>query len=278
MTTTTRRALASSVGAVMVILLIAAVPSASANSLPRLLPGAASVVEGDAGAQVLEIPVTLSEPSTVTVAAEWTTIFGPGVGPPAAAEPGSDFEAAQGTVTFEPGVTETTVAIRVLGDAIEEPDEWVVALFGDPTNAVIGGYWGLGFGVIDDDDAPPRLIPAPPSRPGTIVEGDAGAQVLEIPVTLSDPSTVTVTADWATIPIDIQQPPTATAGVDYLPASGTVTFDPGVTQAMVAVSILGDPTAEPDEYVLVEFSNVMNAVLGPALLDRIGFGLIVNDD
>jgi alpha-tubulin suppressor-like RCC1 family protein len=245
---------------------------------PRIVPGAASVVEGDSGWQVLQIPVMLTEPSSVTVTAEWTTIFGPGVEPPAPAEPGTDFEAASGTVTFEPGATATTIAITVLGDLIEEPDEWVVVAFGNPTNAIMGGFWGLGFGVIEDDDAPPRLVPASPSSPGTVVEADSGSQVLHIPVALSDPSTASVTAEWRTIAIDTQEPPVATEGTDYLPASGVVTFDPGVTEAVIPITVLGDTGDEPDESVVVQFSNLTNAIFGPSLLDHFGFGLIVDND
>ena len=44
-----------------------------------------------------------------------------------------------------------TVPITVLGDTSDEPDEWVPVHFTNPTNATIGGY-GLGFGLIRDDD------------------------------------------------------------------------------------------------------------------------------
>jgi hypothetical protein len=40
----------------------------------------------------------------------------------------------------------------VHADTAPEPDEYVVLSFLHPTNATMGGYWGLGFGVIVDDD------------------------------------------------------------------------------------------------------------------------------
>ncbi|MGZ4728598.1 MAG: hypothetical protein ACXWB2_12825 [Acidimicrobiales bacterium] len=38
------------------------------------------------------------------------------------------------------------------GDTVVEPDEYVVVSFHHPTNATMGGFWGLGFGVITNDD------------------------------------------------------------------------------------------------------------------------------
>jgi hypothetical protein len=119
---------------------------------PRVLPGLGTLIEGDGGGAFLEIPVTLSAPSGLTVSADWSTIVGPGIDPPAAAEPGADFAPASGTVTFLPGVTEATIELSVTDDGLDEPDEYIVASFTNPTNAQMGGFWGLGFGLIEDDD------------------------------------------------------------------------------------------------------------------------------
>jgi hypothetical protein len=128
-------------------------PPPTAGPIPLVVPGVGTVVEGDTGSTELHIPVTLTSPSASTVTADWQSLFGPGVEPPAPAEPGTDFEAASGTVTFPPGATETTIQLAVHADTIDESDEWIVTAFGNPTNAQIGGYWGLGFGIVADDDA-----------------------------------------------------------------------------------------------------------------------------
>jgi hypothetical protein len=59
--------------------------------------------------------------------------------------------------------------------------------------------------------------------------------------------------------------------VDYLAGSGTLTFPPGVTQAWASVTVLGDAAHEPDEWVILEFRNPTNAVLGPIPLGPTGF-------
>ena len=62
--------------------------------------------------------------------------------------PTSDYMASNGTVTFTPGQTSAEIHIPVLADSSPGPDEHIVISFHDPTNATLGGFWGLGFGII----------------------------------------------------------------------------------------------------------------------------------
>ena len=110
-----------------------------------------SLLEGNSGTSNAVVPVTLSYASTSTVTVNWTTPFAPGP-PEPQADPATDFTAANGTVTFAPGDTAKTVSITVNGDTLVEPDEWITIGFNSPTNARMGGFWGLGFGVIRNDD------------------------------------------------------------------------------------------------------------------------------
>ena len=55
-------------------------------------------------------------------------------------------------MTFAPGETAKTVTISVNGDTDVEPNEWITVSFKHPTNAKMGGFYGLGFGVITNDD------------------------------------------------------------------------------------------------------------------------------
>lgn len=54
---------------------------------------------------------------------------------------------------------------------------------------------------------------------------------------------------------------TAVAGVDYLAASGTLTFAPGQTQAYVFVRMLGDSRDEPHRNLLLELKLPQGAIL-----------------
>jgi virginiamycin B lyase len=116
-----------------------------------IVPSGASIAEGNSGTTNLQVPVTLNKPSTQTITAHWTTEFVPNA-PAGQADPATDYTPANGIVTFAPGQTSNTVTISVKGDTLVEPDEYIVVSFSNPTNAKVGGFWGLGFGVITNDD------------------------------------------------------------------------------------------------------------------------------
>ena len=226
---------------------------------PSVVPGAASIVEGNTGTKVLQIPVSLSAASGQVVTASWSTVNNTATAP-------ADYVAASGTVIFQPGQTTNTVSITINADALDEPDELLLVAFSNPTNATIGGFYGLGFGTILDDDPPPAIVPGG----ATITEGNTGTKVLQIPVSLSAPSSRTVTATWTTLNYQ------AVAPGDFTTGSGIVTFAPGETTKTVPVTITGDTLAEPNELMLVSFTNPTNATIGGFL--GLGFGTIINDD
>ena len=226
---------------------------------PAIVPGGASVTEGNTGTKVFQVPVSLSAPSGQTVTASWTTLNYAAVAP-------ADFVATSGTVTFAPGEITKTVSVTVNGDTLDEPDELMLVSFTNPTNATIGGFLGLGFGAILDDDPPPTIVPGGAS----VTEGNTGTKVLQVPVSLSAPSGQTVTASWTTLNY------AAVAPADFVAASGTVTFQPGQTTKTVSVTVNGDSLDEPDELMLVSFTNPTNATIGGFL--GLGFGAILDDD
>jgi hypothetical protein len=161
--------------------------------------------------------------------------------------------------------------VSVNGDTDVEPDEWFLISFHDPTNATIGGFYGLGVGIIRNDDVLPKIVPSSAS----ISEGDAGSQLLTSTVSLSAPSDKTVTADWTTLHSGTSaaqaEPP-----VDYTATSGVVTFTPGQTSQSVSVSVNGDTDVEPDEWFLISFHDPTNATIGGFY--GLGVGIIRNDD
>jgi hypothetical protein len=233
----------------------------------------ASVVEGDSGTIDLDIPVTLSKPSPDTVTVQWGTFVNEGGSPDCQADPATDYTPTSGTVTFAPGDTNEAVTVSVNGDMLVEPDECVIVLFTNATNAVIGGYFGLGIATITNDDP----VKVRPSVTGSVVEGDAGTSDLDIPVSLSRGTTATVTAQWEMF-VNEGGPPACQAdpATDFTPTSGTVTFTPGDTDEAVTVSVNGDTLVEPDECVIVLFTSATNAVIGGYF--GLGIGTITNDD
>jgi hypothetical protein len=65
-----------------------------------------------------------------------------------------------------------------------------------------------------------------------------------------------VTVDYKTV-----DGSATSAGGDYLPATGTLTFNPGETSRTVSVTVLGDPSFEPDEAFGLALSNPKGATI-----------------
>jgi hypothetical protein len=121
-------------------------PDGSARILPQVIPGQASVSAPTSGTVELRLPVTLSSPSRHPVTVRWhTRVVDEDL--ELVQAPCSDYLATDGRVTFAAGETAATVPITVTGNSTGQ-DEIVVVAFTEPTNARLGGYWGLGIGAI----------------------------------------------------------------------------------------------------------------------------------
>ena len=108
-----------------------------------------SAEEGDFGAtSALEYAVTLSAASGRQV----TVGYADGGG--GTATSGTDYEPVEpGKLVFAPGETAKTVAVVVLGDKLDEPDETVELVLSEPKNAVLAAAAAAaGLGTILDDD------------------------------------------------------------------------------------------------------------------------------
>ena len=143
-------------------------PPTATSPKPTAVPGGATT-QGDAGSHLLQVPITLSNPYALPVTIAWYTVHVPGAPNDTPlgeqADPATDYSTASGTVVIPAGQTVGTAAVPIRGDTLVEHTEYVVVAFHDSVNAYIGGFWGLGFGGILDDDVP-RVLPGAraPSR------------------------------------------------------------------------------------------------------------------
>jgi CSLREA domain-containing protein len=230
----------------------------SAAAVPSISITDATLAEGNSGTANATFTVTLSVATTNAVAVQYATANG-------SANAGSDYAAASGTVHFAAGVTSQTVTVAVAGDTSVEPDETFAVDLSNPANATIGD--GHGAGLIVNDDSP-AVVPSISIDDATLPEGNSGTTSATFEVTLSVPTTNTVTVNYATAN------GSATAGSDYAATGGTVVFAPGVTSRNITIAIAGDLSVEPDETFTVVLSSPANATLA----DDQAAGLIVNDD
>ena len=120
-------------------------------------------------------------------------------------------------------------------------------------------------GLIDEDCNVPVTISI---ADASVVEGNNGSKLMKFLVTLSAPVNGKVRVNVTT------QDGTAIAGSDYVAASGTLTFKPGLTQKLLKVIIIGDRQPEPNETFTVQLSNPVNAVIG----DGTATGTIIDND
>lgn len=105
----------------------------------------------------------------------------------------------------------------------------------------------------------------------TQAEGDSGTTDFNFTVSLSWPSSQTVTVNYVTAD------GTARHGTDYLPIEdGLLTFAPGETTKTITVRVKGDTNYEQDETFFVNLMHASGATLAAA--NAQGCGAICNDD
>ena len=214
-----------------------------------------TVTEVDAGSVTATFTATLSAVSGRTVTVDYATSDVTAAAP-------ADYTAASGTLTFAPGVTTRTIPIAVQGDLSDEANETYRVTLSNPTNVTIAA--AIGTGTITDNDPPPSIV----INDVSVVEGDAGTTNMNFDVSLSVPSGLTVTVNYATANSTAIQPG------DYTTTSGTLTFTPGQGTKTISVPVVGDTTDEVDETFFVNLSGATNA----SIADAQGMGTIVDDD
>ena len=227
------------------------------DAVPALSIDDVAVAEGNAGTTTLGFTVSLSAASSQTVTVGYATADG------TATTADGDYVAASGTLSFAPGVTTQPVSVTVNGDVKNEANETLTVNLSAPTNATISDSQGLG--TITNDDA----VPALSIDDVAVAEGNAGTTTLGFTVSLSAASGQTVTVAYATA-----DGTATTADGDYLAASGTLSFAPGVTTQPVSVTVNGDVKNEANETLTVNLSVPTNATIS----DSQGLGTITNDD
>jgi len=228
------------------------------------------VVEGNDGPHPASFTVHLSSPSPDPVTFDLDTMdFDPAGW---AATEGSDYEPlhARGLV-FAPGETDKMVTMTVYGDTTPEsgaptylayPGESFMVMPSNVVGAVLRD--GSAVGTLGNDDAVLNI--------GGMggAEGRSGnSGTFTMLIRLLARVVVPVSFDYTV------SPGTATADVDYVAwPSGHITLEPGQDAWGPSITVLGDDVVEPNETVLVSFSNVEGAT--PA--QGTGTLTILNDD
>ena len=198
--------------------------------------------------------VTLSPASGRNVTVNYTSADGTAHAP-------DDYNSRSGTLLFTPGQTTKTITIGVKNDNVVEDNEFFKVNLSGASGAILGDNQGVCT-ILDNDAAGISINDV------TIVENDSGLKNLKFTLSLSTPSSKTVTVDYATAD------GSATAGSDYVQTSGTVTFSIGQTIKTFIVQSTGDLLDEDNETFFVNLSNPVVGVIN----DGQGIGTINDND
>ena len=219
-----------------------------------------ATVEGNGGPDpqnTVAFTVTLSRAPESVVTVGYRTADG------SATIADNDYIATSGIVQFYAGETTKTVLVPIVGDTKPERNEAFFLSLVSAEGAVPN--FSPATATILDDDTPPEVRVAGTS----LVEGNAGTSPASFVLTLSSAWTKPVVVTYAT-----RDGSATAADSDYVPAQGTVTFDPGETQKTVDVSVVGDTRPETDERFCLDISSASNATVAEAT----GTAIVRNDD
>jgi Calx-beta domain len=157
------------------------------------------------------------------------------------ADAGSDYVSTSGTLTFNPGVNTQTFTIPIIDDGLPDADETVFLMLGNHTGPINIGTQGMAVLTILGN------------QPGTIQFSMSNYAVDEAAGT----ATITVTRNESGPTSSVNYSTadgTAVAGTDYVPTSGTLTFNPGVLVQTFTIPILINPQINGNKTVLLSLS------------------------
>ncbi len=232
---------------------------------------APTVREGNGGtAKPSQLVFTLTRSKDVSRSASLTVQTTPASTVPATAK--SDYVPLNPTrITFAAGQTQQWVAVTIVGDVVYEDNEQVALQLTGPTDVILSQASAEGT-ILNDDPLPTLSI-----NDVSVVEGNSNYSKATFTVTRLGASDRTISVGYSTYSSGRNAAiggTTTTADVDYLSASGTLTFAPAQLSQTITVYIKGDTVVEGTEPFLVRLSTPANA----RIADGTGVGTIQNDD
>src|SRR3984957_7091883 len=203
---------------------------ASAASTPGLYAIGAKV---DNTAGTVNVPVVLGGPSGAASASAVTVAYTTKNG---SAVSGTDYTTTSGTLTFPPGETAQNITVPIIDRSGSAPARSFSVTISSATSATIA--YGPAVVTIGASGASSVSTPGISASPDVVV-GETDGYV-DLPVTLNAPRVNTVTVNYATADGSGSggNSTCAFASSVYQAESGTLTFTPGVTTAVVRVPIL----------------------------------------
>jgi hypothetical protein len=227
------------------------------SSLPTLSITDGRVSEGNSGNQNVEFVVSLSEPTDHIVFFDFVTADG--------TASSSDYDGRSERFGIAAGNTSQTFGVLVNGDTQIEPDETFTVTLSNAEGAELAD--GIATATIVNDDG---IGPQPTLTIGdvSLYEGNAGTKDATFKVSLSAPAPADVSFHLTTDAVS------ATAGSDFVNVDIVGIIPAGSSGKDFAVIVNGDTDVEPDEFFVVNITQIVGALVG----DVQARGTIINDD
>ena len=211
---------------------------AMAQQTVRLALPAFSAYENGTNAIIV---VTRTGGTEGVVSVNYTTIDG-------SAQDVQDYIGASGTITFASNEVVRTVAIAMVDNILQEPDEAFTVLLSDAVGAALGDQTNAQVVIFDDDT---DIIFAQSQYSVGEAETNAIITLLRSPVSQAAASVSAFTFDG-----------TAAAGLDYSAVATNIVFTNGQAVAHLIVPVINDCTIESNETVFLALTNAIGAKVG----------------
>src|SRR3989442_7796926 len=175
---------------------------------------------------------------------DYTTIAG------AAAREGIDYLPVTGTLTFPSESTDPQfITVPVIGNNRHQPThKFNIHLF-NAIQAVLDGIDG-GGDIVDDDPIPTMTI-----SDVSVGEANSGTVNAVLTVTLSNDTDDLVTVNYSSVD------GSGIGGSDYVPVTGTLTFQPGITSQVVTIPVKAATAGEAHETFYVDLARPTRATI-----------------
>ena len=223
---------------------------------PGTFQFSAATYSASEGGPAPQVTVTRTGGTGGTVVINWTVneAASTTTSPPNA---GADYgPATSGSLTFGPGVSSLKLPLTIVNDTLAEDPETVViglSIGAAPAGALLGAPTTTTLTILDNDSGGTLQFAAAAQTVGeNVAGGKTNLNVTRTGTALASGVLVDYTATGDTTAI------TLPSGI----TTGTLTFGAGQISVPLVVTILTNPTAEPDRNITFTLSNARS--IGPA--------------
>jgi hypothetical protein len=160
---------------------------------------------------------------------------------------GCDYTPTSGTITFKANTRATTIPLVIVNDILAEGFETFTYRLRNPRGTRLGPESQKTFTITDNDFGGNNIQFTAPSYSG------AEGQSVTLTITRTGATGSSLVVQWSAAPAP-EGTRSATPGVDFSPASGSVTFAPTAKSATFTINLLSDNLVEGLEAAVITLS------------------------